>query len=106
MSTRAASKPRGTTNGNARGSAEDRRVRKQWLLDNFGNGETAKCYRCPTVVDFVTITVDRIIPGCEGGTYRRGNIRPACAPCNEETGGRLGAQRAAANRLSRQQGDS
>jgi hypothetical protein len=106
VSTRAATKPRGTTNGNVRGSAEDRRVRKRWLLARFGNGETAPCYRCPTVLDFETITVDRIIPGCEGGTYRRSNIRPACAPCNESTGGSLGAQRAAANRLSRQQGDS
>lgn len=33
------------------------------------------------------VTVDRIIPGCQGGTYRRNNIRPACGPCNSETGG-------------------
>lgn len=35
------------------------------------------------------LTVDRIIPGCQGGTYRRTNIRPACGSCNSETGGRL-----------------
>lgn len=34
------------------------------------------------------MTVDRIIPGCQGGTYRRTNIRPACGGCNSETGGR------------------
>lgn len=33
------------------------------------------------------LTVDRIIPGCQGGTYRRTNIRPACGSCNSETGG-------------------
>lgn len=35
------------------------------------------------------LTVDRIIPGCQGGTYRRNNIRPACGDCNSETGGAL-----------------
>lgn len=38
---------------------------------------------------FRRLTVDRIIPGCNGGTYRRNNIRPACARCNSETGGAL-----------------
>lgn len=35
------------------------------------------------------MTVDRIIPGCKQGTYRRNNIRPACGDCNSETGGAL-----------------
>lgn len=35
------------------------------------------------------LTTDRIIPGAKGGTYRRNNIRPACAGCNSETGGAL-----------------
>lgn len=35
------------------------------------------------------LTIDRIIPGCKGGTYRRNNIRPACGGCNSETGGAL-----------------
>ena len=34
------------------------------------------------------LTVDRIVPGCQGGRYVRTNIRPACGPCNSETGGR------------------
>jgi hypothetical protein len=49
------------------------------------------CYRCEVALDYETITVDRIIPGHDGGTYRRGNIRPACGPCNYSTGGQLGA---------------
>lgn len=102
---RPAGKPRGTSNTNARGSSYARRARKQYLLDQFGDGKTTTCYRCPAVLDFSTITVDRIIPGCHGGTYRRNNIRPACSPCNTETGGKLGADQRAANKLKRQ-GDS
>lgn len=83
---------RGTTNRNDRGSAFGRRQRKLWLLTTFGDGVTASCSfpGCEVVLDVETITVDRHpIPGCQGGTYRRGNIRPACAPCNSEHGGAL-----------------
>lgn len=48
-----------------------------------------RCYRCGKLLIFETLTVDRITPGCHGGTYRRNNIRPACGPCNSETGSRL-----------------
>lgn len=105
---------RGTSNGNSSGSAEDRRRRKLWLLDTyaadvflvldeFSNlrevpmsaldvyGDDAirccRCYRCGKLVTFETMTVDRIIPGCRGGTYRRTNIRPCCGKCNSKTGG-------------------
>jgi hypothetical protein len=44
------------------------------------------------------VTVDRIIPGCKGGTYRRDNIRPACAPCNTELGSQLGHEQKRAKR--------
>lgn len=48
-----------------------------------------RCYRCGKLLTVDTVTVDRIVPGCKGGTYRRNNIRPACGPCNSETGGAL-----------------
>jgi HNH endonuclease len=35
------------------------------------------------------VSVDRIIPGCQGGTYRRENIRPACGRCNSVYGATL-----------------
>lgn len=106
--------PRGTTNGNARGSAADRRRRREWLVSTYradvdgsvwrslvdpdniidvfdaplGTGTPAcRCYRCGLLLTVETVTVDRIIPGCQGGTYRRNNIRPACGACNSETGG-------------------
>lgn len=80
---------RGTTNRNARGSSYDRRARRLWLLANFGDGVTAPCYRCGAVLDGSSVTVDRRVPGVLGGTYIRTNIRPACGPCNSETGGAL-----------------
>jgi HNH endonuclease len=98
---------RGTSNGNSNGNSTDRARRKVWLIEtyradcdaqftatslvygvDFGEGIPAcRCYRCGTLLTFETVTVDRIIPGCKGGTYRRENIRPACAKCNSETGG-------------------
>lgn len=116
---------RGTTNRNDRGSAETRRRRKAWLIETYradqdlsdfeittkpwqpphkvavplGSGEPAcRCYRCGRLLDAETVTVDRIKPGCEGGTYRRDNIRPACSTCNEDTGRALGNARTAAKR--------
>jgi hypothetical protein len=101
---------RGTTNGNARGSNESRRRRREWLVATWradvdlammtgpvvigwvevplGLGLPAcRCYRCGTLLIADTVSVDRIIPGCQGGTYRRDNIRPACELCNSITGG-------------------
>lgn len=104
---------RGTTNGNVRGSAADRLRRRQWLVETYranvdvGSITTrmgrvvftettlslgypaCRCYRCGTLLTVETVTVDRIIPGCKGGTYRRSNIRPACQPCNSVQGGGL-----------------
>lgn len=62
-----------------------------WLLATFdvdlGFG-VARCHlaisdRCHTIVDDVTLSVDRIDPG---GTYRRENIQPACIPCQTKQG--------------------
>lgn len=104
---------RGTTNRNDRGSTEDRRRRREWLVETFradvdatiapngqvwatslGMGQPAcRCYRCGKLLTVDTVSPDRIVPGCEGGTYRRDNIRPACVPCQSVTGGHLGNAR-------------
>lgn len=93
---------RSSSNGNESGSAEDRRRRRVWLVETFradvdvfvtdvytwvemplGHASPAcRCYRCGILLTVNTLTVDRIIPGKKGGTYRRNNIRPACGPCN------------------------
>jgi hypothetical protein len=85
---------RGTSNTNARGNSRDRAARRRFLVrtyeSNRGAG-TCRCYRCGTLLNEETVTVDRITPGCLGGRYVRSNIRPACGRCNSETGGRLRA---------------
>jgi len=80
---------RGTSNTNVRGSAASRRARKAWLLVTFGDGYTAPCFYCGEELDWFTITVDRIVAGILGGTYRRGNIRPACMRDNSVEGSKL-----------------
>ena len=103
---------RGTSNKNVSGNSEDRKRRRAWLLETYradvdlpdfpsgvqfpppdvalGMGQPAcRCYRCGTLLTVETLTVDRIVPGCLGGTYRRDNIRPACSPCNTSTGAAL-----------------
>lgn len=102
---------RGTSNSNARGGSEQRKRRREWLVLTFRANEdvhvlqlhhgpivigvlpgtegaqpACRCYRCGQLLTAETVTVDRIIPGCQGGTYARNNIRPACGTCNSSTG--------------------
>lgn len=102
---------RGTSNGNARGGSDDRRRRREWLVQAYRADQdvividlfhgplvvpvdkgteaaepACRCYRCGVLLTAHTVTVDRIKPGCQGGTYRRENIRPACGTCNSSTG--------------------
>lgn len=91
---------RGTTNKNVTGSSYDRRRRRQWLLDQFGDGTVAACKlrcskQCERTVDIHTLSVNRVVPGCEGGKYTRDNIEPACAACNTLDGALLGVARKA-----------
>lgn len=79
---------RGTTNTNARGNTVDRRRRREYLVRTYranvdlafledrpvplGHGEPAcRCFRCGILLSVHTVTVDRIVPGKHGGTYRR-----------------------------------
>lgn len=85
--------------GERRGNNRDRARRRAWLLETFdpdlGPGR-ARCHlfglseRCKGVVDAGTLTVERIIPG---GTYRRDNIVPACAPCQNKQGALITRER-------------
>lgn len=86
---------RGTTNRNERGSSYSRRSRRAWLVATFGDGKTVLCaLGCGTLLTRATVTADRFpVRGCDGGSYRRGNIRPACGPCNSADGGRVSGER-------------
>ena len=101
-----------------RGNTTDRARRKAWLLETFradvdadlfnrstdgklwevplGEGQKAcRCYCCGRLMTLGfqdLLTVDRIIPGCKGGTYRRNNIRPSCRDCANKQGGELSAE--------------
>ena len=54
--------------------------------------ECCRCYRCGKLLTLEALTVDRIVPGCRGGTYRRNNIRPSCSDCANKQGGQLSAE--------------
>jgi 5-methylcytosine-specific restriction endonuclease McrA len=66
--------------GDHRGSACSRRARKRWMLDTFGDGNTAPCTHCGAPLSFHEVEADRIEPG---GSYARHNIQPSCGPCNK-----------------------
>lgn len=101
---------RGTSNRNDRGGSPARRARRVWLVVAYASDVPGfcRCYRCGVLLYnpddapgpddggvlhparvAVALTIDRIIPGCQGGRYVRTNIRPACGGCNSETGGAL-----------------
>jgi len=69
-------------NGPDRGNSYARKARKHWMLDTFGDGVTCDCTHCGTELDYDTIEADRVIPGSQGGSYRRDNIVPSCRHCN------------------------
>lgn len=86
-------KTRGNGGPDLRGNSKDRKRRKEWLLQEFGDGTTCDCaFECGTVLTYDTVTADRYpISGKEGGRYVRGNIRPACIGCNAADGQRIKA---------------
>jgi hypothetical protein len=94
----ASARPRGTTNRNARGGSPARRARRKWLCSEAagfgGDGQKVPCSFCGAMLTTETVTADRYpVAGCDGGTYARGNIRPACLKCNSADGGRIGNTR-------------
>lgn len=84
---------RGTTNRNQRGGSRERRIRRAWLVNTYGDGLLVLCFFCRTALTVNTVSADRIRPGVLGGGYARPNIRPACVGCNSRTGGVLGNAR-------------
>lgn len=77
--------------GERRGNCRDRARRRAWLLETFDpdlGPHLARCRLelsdvCSGIVNQTTLTVDRIE---SGGSYARGNIQPACAPCQRVQG--------------------
>lgn len=55
-----------------------------WSLPKGLGRPACRCFRCGKLVTYETMEVDRIVPGCSGGTYARTNIRPVCPDCNKK----------------------
>jgi 5-methylcytosine-specific restriction endonuclease McrA len=68
---------------NGRGSPKDRKARRHWLVNTYGNGETVPCLYCGCELTSDTLTVERLLPGKNGGRYHHPNIMPACDHCNK-----------------------
>ena len=87
----------GRTNRNERGSSYDRRARRKWLVSPAagfgGDGVKVPCWECGVMLTEDNVIPDRIVPGSEGGTYRRSNIRgPHCITCSCRQGQRMTAE--------------
>lgn len=98
---------RSRSNRNDRGSSYQRRRRREWLVETFGDGELVACHlqrspHCLYVLDVDNVSPDRLRLGVDGGSYRRGNIRPACLPCQRHQGGEVGPRRRAELAAARQ----
>lgn len=77
------------TEGDRRGNVTDRKRRKLWLIDTFGDGMLVACRFCWTTVDYAGLCVDRIVPGHLGGKYVRDNIQPSCSLCQARQGAQI-----------------
>ena len=92
-----------------RGSSEDRRRRREWMLSpeaGFGgNGKTVPCNWCGRRLR--KFDIDRSpICGHDGGRYTRDNIVPSCRSCNiNRCEGCKGARRARGGLLDREKPD-
>ncbi len=65
-----------------REKAKARDLRKtQWWKNQKGRG---KCYYCSSRVDATSLTMDHVVPIIRGGRTTKGNIVPACKPCNDK----------------------
>lgn len=77
-----------------KGNSYQRRARKHWLLSEAagfgGNGVAVPCVFHPDeLLTYDTVTADRVIPGSQGGTYAKENLRPACLSSNSSRKDRL-----------------
>lgn len=58
----------------------------QKLTAEFGDGHTCPCIYCGRTLEPGTISLDRLVPGSEGGKYIMPNLAPTCYECNQRRG--------------------
>lgn len=60
-----------------------RQLRKsRWWQNLISSG--VKCHYCEKVLKKEEVTMDHLIPLSRGGKSTKGNLVPACKPCNNE----------------------
>jgi hypothetical protein len=59
---------------------------QQQMMTEFGDGEHAPCIYCGRTLEPDTATLERLVPGREGGLYVMPNLAPACYDCNNWRG--------------------
>lgn len=62
-------------------NSTDRRMRRNALLKEFGDGESCPCVYCGIIVTHGTLEQDMIHPRSQGGRYRLSNLVPSCRDC-------------------------
>jgi 5-methylcytosine-specific restriction endonuclease McrA len=69
--------------GDDRPNSRQRAASRQALANEFGDGTQCPCVSCGRNVGVdSTMSLDRIIPGSDGGSYARSNLVPNCYDCN------------------------
>jgi hypothetical protein len=69
--------------GDDRPNSKQRKASRSALAKEFGDGNQCPCVACGRNVGTdSTMSLDRIIPGSDGGSYGRKNLVPNCYDCN------------------------
>ncbi len=69
--------------GDDRPNSKQRAASRTALASEFGDGNQCPCVACGRNVGTdSTMSLDRIIPGSDGGRYNRPNLVPNCYDCN------------------------
>ena len=70
--------------GDDRPSYKDRQTIAANLVKESGDGKTCPCTWCGRTLEPSTVSLDRLVPGSQGGPYKDWNLTPSCYGCNNE----------------------
>jgi hypothetical protein len=68
--------------GDDRPGSQRRKVLRQQLMDEYGDGTKAPCIACGRNVTATTVSLERLKPGADGGRYVLANLAPMDYDCN------------------------
>jgi hypothetical protein len=70
--------------GDDRPSYSQRQAIAAGLVKESGDGKTCPCTWCGRTLEPSTVSLDRLVPGSQGGPYKDWNLTPSCYGCNNE----------------------